>query len=237
MTKKEIKNILMSMRVPDNENTVNYLLGKIDTKEESEIESIFTKLGNDENKIKSLLEKELLKIQHDENNQINDKFPINAMFTYGITGKSIHLHLPIDLHESLYKNGISKTIAMVNLYLLDAIDRIKKLKDDGFYKFNDIDSIYMISPTMVRSEMRFLESLDFVTKSYSKKQLKDEDFVKENAEAQLAVSIFGKEKNVGTAFIRFDIIYSKEWQDKKKQILEELRNKGTVMNEKSDIAK
>ena len=35
MTKKEIKNILMSMRVPDNENTVNYLLGKIDTKEDS----------------------------------------------------------------------------------------------------------------------------------------------------------------------------------------------------------
>ena len=67
--------------------------------------------------------------------------------------------------------------------------------------------------------------------------MKDEDFVKENAEAQLAVSIFGKEKNVGTAFIRFDIIDSKEWQDKKKQILEELRNKGTVMNEKSDIAK
>ena len=55
----------------------------------------------------------------------------------------------------------------VNLHLLDAIDKIKQLRDNGFYRFQGKDSIYMISP--IRREMKFLDSMDFKTQSYRKK--------------------------------------------------------------------
>ena len=158
-------------------------------------------------------------------NRNEEKHPINDMFTYGISGNCIHLHLPTDLHELMARNGISKTIALVNLQLLDAIDKIKEMRDGGFYRFKDKDSIYMISPAVIKREMKFLEELDFTTHSYSKKQLSDEKFVQETPEAQLATHIFGHDKNVGTALIRFEQINSKQWQEKKNEIVADLRGK------------
>lgn len=40
--------------------------------------------------------------------------------------------------------------------------------------------------------------------------LNSEDFIKDNSEAELATKIFGKDKNVGTAQLNFDLISSKE---------------------------
>ena len=74
-------------------------------------------------------------------------------------------------------------------------------------------------------EIKFLEELDFTTHSYSKKQLSDEKFVQETPEAQLATHIFGHDKNVGTALIRFEQINSKQWQEKKNEIVADLREK------------
>ena len=76
--------------------------------------------------------------------------------------------------------------------------------------------------------MRFLEGLDFKTQSYSKKQLEDEKFVRENPEAELAVHIFGKGKNIGTASIDFDTINTTEWQEKRDTAMKELREKLAV---------
>ncbi len=83
----------------------------------------------------------------------------------------------------------------------------------------------MISPAVIKREMKFLEELDFTTHSYSKKQLSDEKFVKETPEAQLATHIFGHDKNVGTALIKFEQINSKQWQEKKNGIVADLREK------------
>lgn len=231
MNKQEIKSILMAMRTQENEMIVNHLLGKIDMKEEFEIEQICLELGNSEENIKSFLAEKLTEKQH---NKRDDKTPINDMFTYGISDNCIHLHLPVDLHENFSKQGISKTIALVNLYLLDAIDRIKGLKDNGFYKFQGKDTIYMISPVMVKREMRFLDELDFITHSYTKKQLNSEEFVERTPEAQLAVHIFGKNNNVGTASIGFNTIDSITWQDKKNRAVEELNGKGISILENKE---
>lgn len=40
MNKKEVKNILISMRTPENEIAVNHLLGQLDMKSDTEIEQI-----------------------------------------------------------------------------------------------------------------------------------------------------------------------------------------------------
>lgn len=166
------------------------------------------------------------KLIEKQNNKQDDKMPINAMFTYGISGNCIHLHLPVNLHENFSKQSISKTMALVNLYLLDAIDRIKGLKDNGFYKFQGKDTIYMISPAMIKREMKFLNELDFITHSYTKKQLNSVEFVERTPEAQRAVHFFGKNHNVGTASIGFNAIDSISWQDKKNRAVEALNAKG-----------
>ena len=83
--------------------------------------------------------------------------------------------------------------------------------------------------------MKFLEELDFTTHSYSKKQLSDEKFVQETPEAQLATHIFGHDKNVGTALIRFEQINSKQWQEKKNTIVANLREKTSGIEHNKNV--
>lgn len=150
----------------------------------------------------------------------------------GISGNCVHLHLPGDLHKMINEIGISKTQDTVNLYLLDAIDKIKSLKDTGFYKFEDIDNIYMLSPALIGRALKFLEDLDFKVNSYKKKDLKDDNFIANTPEAQLATSIFGRDKNIGSAIISFEKLNSEEWQKKKNNKIKEFNENGILINDK-----
>ena len=138
MKKQEIKNILMSMRIQENESIINNLLGKIDLMDEKSFQTALDKVGNNEEGVRKFFESKLSEKHH---NQSEEKYPINDMFTYGISGNCIHLHLPGDLHQMISERGISGTIDNVNLQLLDAIDKIKQLRNDGFYRFKEKDSI------------------------------------------------------------------------------------------------
>lgn len=230
MKKQEIKNILMSMRTQENDTLVNNLLGKIDRMDEKSLQTVLEKVGNNEEGVRNFFENKLSEKHH---NQSEEKFLINDMFTYGISGNCIHLHLPGNLHQMLVKKGLSGTMDIVNLQLLDAIDKIKQLRDNGFYRFQGKDSIYMISPILIRREMKFLDSMDFQTQSYRKKDLNDDKFIEEHPEARLATKIFGKDKNVGTASIKFETISSNEWQNKKNQKVKEFAEKGLSLQDSS----
>lgn len=227
LTKNEIKKILMSMRTADNESTINNLLGKIDILPDEKIDFMVKQIGDNEESVRDYLKTKLEK-RHDHGH--SEHTPINEMFTYGIAGNSIHLHMPIDLHQMMAEEGLSRTIDTVNLQLLDAIEKIRKLQNEGYYKFKGIDSIYMISPILVGRELRFLNELDFKTQTYKNKDLKDEKFVSEHPEAQLATHIFGKEKNIGTALIGLDVVNSNEWQEKRKARIKGFEEKGIKLN-------
>lgn len=82
MNKREIKNLLMSMRTSENENTVNSLLGKIDLLSDKKIQSMVSQIGNTEEDIKNYLQSKLEKTQ---NHTHEEHTPINEMFTYGIS--------------------------------------------------------------------------------------------------------------------------------------------------------
>ena len=234
MKKQEVKNILMSMRTQENDILINKLLGKIDMMDEKAFQRALEEVGNNEEGVRSFFESKLSKGQY---NQSEKKFPINEMFTYGISTNCIHLHLPGDLHQMLQEKGISATMDIVNFQLLDAIDKIKQLRDNGFYRFQGKDSIYMISPILIRREMKFLESMDFQTQLYSKKELNDDEFVEEHPEARLATQIFGKNRNIGIASIKFKTISSKEWQNKKNQKVKEFLGKGLSVQDNSSISR
>ena len=64
------------------------------------------------------------------------------------------------------------------------------MRDGGFYRFKDKDSIYMISPAVIKREMKFLEELDFTTHSYSKKKLSDEKVCTRNSRSSACYTHF-----------------------------------------------
>lgn len=228
MTKKDIKRILMGMRTHENEDVVNNLLGKIDRLEEEKLQAMIAQIGDNEENIREYIKR---KITEKNNNRHEEHTPINAMFTYGISGSCIHLHMPVNLREMMSGKGITKTVDTVNLYLLDAIEKIRMLQNDGYFKFKGIESIYMISPILLKKEIEFLNGLDFETHSYKKKQLQSEEFVEGNPEAQRAVNIFGRDRNVGTARIGLDTINSQEWQRKRIQTVEDFKTQGIELSE------
>ena len=232
MTKKDIKRILMGMRTHENEDVVNNLLGKIDRLEEEKLQAMIAQIGDNEENIREYIKR---KITENNNNRHEEHTPINAMFTYGISGSCIHLHMPVNLREMMSGKGITKTVDTVNLYLLDAIEKIRMLQNDGYFKFKGIESIYMISPILLKKEIEFLNGLDFETHSYKKKQLQSEEFVEGNPEAQLAVNIFGRDRNVGTARIGLDTINSQEWQRKRIQTVEKFKTQGVELSEDEAI--
>lgn len=234
MDKLEIKEILMSMETQENKSEVIFLLGKLSMLSEKEIIDYLQEIGNSEQAIRNFLTKKILdlKVTHTRQDQ---KHPINKLFTYGISNNCIHLHLPGDLHELIDKHGFKRTMDIVNLYLLDAINKIKSMKDSQFPRLTNIDSIYMISPILLSRELKFLEEMDFNISLYHKKDLLDKKFISEHPEAQLAAHIFGTDRNVGTAQIDLNIISTQEWQSKFKNKVKQFNDNGIFIKESNNI--
>ena len=226
MNKIEVEDILISMKTHDNEETINKLLNKVKTIDEVSLQKAIMQAGGTKEAITRFFES---KISEKQNNTVQKHILINEFFSYGIASNCVHLHLPTDLHSMIANQGISRTIDTVNMYLLDAIDKIKELKENGYDEFQGKDSIYMISPILLGRELKFLKELDFETRTYNKQEPNNEDFLIDSPEAKLATQIFGKDKNVGTAQISFDFISSKEWQTKKEEKLKEFANKGITL--------
>ena len=114
--------------------------------------------------------------------------------------------------------------------MLDAIDQIVQLKQKNYHILDNIDSLYMISPILLKRELSFLQSLDFDTRTFSKKQLADPDFLQNNSEAILATKLFGTSNNVSSAIISLDEVSSPEWQQKKEEAKSNIHKKGISMD-------
>ena len=244
MTKTNIKEIIMSMRTSDNENEkiVNNLLGQIDLLTNEKITSIVSQIGDSEESIKNYIQNYIqTKLEKQQEHHHAEHTPINEMFTYEIrrSRSTISLHMPFDLRKMISENGIPTTRDTVNLHLLDAIERIRKLQKQGDPKFIGKENIYMISPLLVgSSEMRFLNGLGFETQTYTRKQLQNDKFVSEHPEAELAIKVFGKQNAVGTAIIGLDVINSAEWQKKRKSQVKAFEEKGIKLDtEEKDISR
>lgn len=175
-------------------------------------------------------------VERKEQEHENDKHtPINKLFSYGFAGNCVHLHLPVDLREDISTIGLKQTIDKVNLYLVDAIEKINEKKNDGAKNFKNKKSIYMISPALMKSELRTLESFGFTTKFFFKGELANENFVKTDREAQLARRVFGPYKNVGTANLEFKEINSEKFQQAKAALIERCKKEGiTIEDSKED---
>jgi hypothetical protein len=164
-------------------------------------------------------------------NRHDDHTKINEMISYGFAGKCVHLHLPVDLKEDLHTLGVKQTIDKVNLYLVDAIEKINGMKQSGAKHFKNKNSIYMISPALIPAELKILEEFGFTTKFFYKNDLKSENFVKGEREAQLARKIFGPYKNVGTANLEFKEINSEKFKQAKADLVARCNKNGITIGQ------
>lgn len=216
------------MRTSENESQINYLLGQIDCYTEDRLESFVKQMGGSEESVKAYLE-EKFKLKH--NKEHGNKIPINKMFTYGVTGNCLHLHILDNLGPMISTMGTRKAMDTINLHLLDAIERIRNLKNSGYFRLKDVESIYMISPILIEEELKFLQAMDFDTRLYSKKDLQKADGNDSNSEIQLAKNIFGSNRSVGTAKISMATINSSKWQEKRRNTIKKFEEQGISLNE------
>lgn len=229
MNRNDVKRILYSLKTAETQAVIESVLQKVDRLTDENISQILSQIGDSEQAVKNYLDNLILE-QIVKKHEDNHKIPLNKYITYGLTGSTIHLHLPIDLHDEIKQNGINRTIDKLNLYLLDAIDQIVRLKQENYHVLDNIDSLYMISPILLKRELSFLQSLDFDTKTFSKKQLSDPNFLQNNSEAILATKLFGTSNNVSSAIISLDEVSSPEWQQKKEEAKSNIHKKGIFMD-------
>lgn len=225
MDKAYVMSLLMSMRNEENAAAVNNLLGTIDMKSEEEVQKLIKEHGGTEDAVRNVLENTIAKKMRttEEKHQ-----PINDMITYGITGGTLHLHLPGNLEGVMRERGLTGTMDLVNAKLLDALGRIGKMKEANDPRTKGVDQVFMISPILIKRELAFLEQFDFQTRLVTKKQLKDPKFVAEHPETELAIRIFGTDRNVGFAKLPIEMLQDRNWQEKKKAKIKEFKDKGVI---------
>lgn len=232
MDRSDVKRILYSLKNNENSEAITSVIAKIDRLTDENISQILSQIGDSENDVRNYLQNVILeKIvkRHTDDHNI----PLNSYITYGKTGSTLHFHLPVNLHSSIQRNGISRTMDQVNLYLLDAIDKVADLRKRNDPSISEIDKLYMISPILIRSELKFLSELSFVTQTYSKKQLSDPEFLQNSSEATLATKLFGSKNIVSSATISLSTVLSQEWQKKKEEVKDKIHKKGIHITEDS----
>ena len=157
------------------------------------------------------------------------------MFTYGVSGDCVHLHLPGKLEETIKESGMLKTFYTVNLYLLDEKKKIGEKKQEGLETFEKCTKIYMISPILIKKELEFLKQLDFDVQLH---KIGPED---NSSIAKLIRAIFGDRTDkkglirAGEATLSFEKIFTPEWQAKKNEMVEICKQKGICIEEDETI--
>lgn len=230
MDKKIIDKILSDLRNETNGSAIDMLVSRINGMSQEEIDLTVQKLGGTEEAIKNVLAEKVEQISRRNHMGHEPHKPINKLFSYGVSESTVHLHLPVML-QNIRGKGISGKINTANRYLIDALDRVVKMKDSGDPRFRNVDSIYMISPILVGRELEVLKGLDFETESFD---CRNPETIGDREEAGFGKRLFPDAKSVGRARISIDRLKSKDWQDKRKDFVQRLEEKGAVLEEQEE---
>lgn len=224
---KVIEKILSELRNDTNGVAIDHLTSRIKGMSQEELDMNVQKFGGTEESIKAVLKEKLDQLVRREHRGHEPHKPINKLFAYGISESTVHLHMPVQLMQIKGK-GISGKVNTTNRYLIDAIERIVKLKDSGDSRFKNVESFYMISPILLGKELDVLSELDFETEYYDYRK---PNTIENKEEAGFGKRLFPDANGVGRAKISIEKIKSKEWQDKKDSFVEQLEAKGAILED------
>ena len=233
LSKEKIKVILMTLKTEANEEYIKILSEKIDKLDDKKIETILKDVGYTEEAVKKVLEEKINKMLNQT--RMEKHLPLNKLFTYGITGSTIHLHLPGNLFKITGEKSPSKAQDKVNLYLIDALEKIKEMKQNGDSRIKGVKNIYMISRLLSREdERKLLFDLGFDTKIHTSDDLKNKEYIEKNPESRLAIHLFGDIKSVGSAIMPLDKVYEKDWEVKKEEVKKNIKSTGISLDDDSE---
>ena len=224
---KVIEKILSELRNDTNGVAIDHLTSRIKGLSQEELDMNVQKFGGTEESIKAVLKEKLNQLVRREHRGHEPHKPINKLFAYGISESTVHLHMPVQLMQIKGK-GISGKVNTTNRYLIDAMERIVKLKDSGDPRFKNVESFYMISPILLGKELDVLSELDFETEYYDYRK---PNTIENKEEAGFGKRLFPDANGVGRAKISIEKIKSKEWQDKKDSFVEQLEAKGAILED------
>ena len=224
---KVIEKILSELRNDINGVAIDHLTSRIKGMSQEELDMNVQKFGGTEESIKAVLKEKLEQLARREHRGHEPHKPINKLFAYGISESTVHLHMPVQLMQIKGK-GISGKVNTTNRYLIDAMERIVKLKDSGDPRFKNVESFYMISPILLGKELDVLSELDFETEYYDYRK---PNTIENKEEAGFGKRLFPDVNGVGRAKISIEKIKSKEWQDKKDSFVEQLEAKGAILED------
>ena len=224
---KVIEKILSELRNDINGVAIDHLTSRIKGMSQEELDMNVQKFGGTEESIKAVLKEKLEQLARREHRCHEPHKPINKLFAYGISESTVHLHMPVQLMQIKGK-GISGKVNTTNRYLIDAMERIVKLKDSGDPRFKNVESFYMISPILLGKELDVLSELDFETEYYDYRK---PNTIENKEEAGFGKRLFPDVNGVGRAKISIEKIKSKEWQDKKDSFVEQLEAKGAILED------
>lgn len=227
MDRKVIEKILSNLRNENNGIAVDHLISRISGMSQEEIDITVQRLGGTEEAVRQVLEEKVNQLARREAAGHEPHKPMNKLFSYGISQESVHLHLPVQL-ANIKGKGISGKINTANRYLIDAMDRVLKMKDSGDPRFRNVDSIYMISPILMGKELEVLRGLDFETDFFD---YRHPETITQKEEAGFGKRLFPDAKGVGRAKISLDKLRTKEWKEKRDGFVKLLEEKGAVLEE------
>ena len=142
MEKQKLKEMLMSMRTAENDASVNYLLGLIDTISDEDLQSKFKESKVNEENVEDFLAEQIKKVQtqQEQGKQFTN---VNQMFCYGRIGDTLHMHLiPKDLRGLKSKLGDEAFYQFFKDQLEDFLSRLQ----DTFRDDNSIKTLFAVSP-------------------------------------------------------------------------------------------
>ena len=147
ISKEEIKRIILSQKRENNELRIQSILDKLDAISDEQLQLFLqdkkiTSVNDIKREVKSMI-----------NNQRFE--PLNELISYGLTGKTIHMHVvPTDARYYLTREGRKDA----ELLLVDAMERIRVLCQES-PRFKKIKNIHAVSDILKGPISRWYENL------------------------------------------------------------------------------
>lgn len=199
LNKEQILEYLKELINENNREHIIQLIDKIEKINEEELNTVLS-----ERKIKTLrdVRKMVVKGLKQPRTKTNKFSELNELVSYGVTGKTIHIHVvPKDAKNLLTREGMKKA----ELALIDATEKIKLLIQTS-NRYGKIENIYAVSGIISGPVARWFKNI-----GYDVKTLPIED-AKKDRELGRFYGMFKEAKKLGRATLSKEKLMCNEWE-------------------------
>ena len=212
--KQEIEQVLQDMVTKKNKEQIEEIRNRISSMSDEELSSLVASKGvKNTRDVRKIVKKELKTTRRN-----HSKFqPLNDLVSYGMTGKTIHIHLiPKDVSNILMGPGRREALRESELLLIDAIEKIK-IKMQTERKFKKVENVYAVSGIMSGIVAKWFKEIGFDVKTLPMEEAKQDEELKRFTKR------FAEQRKLGRANLPREVLMSEEWEANKAAIKTKLQ--------------